>query len=60
MIMEELFIKTKDEETKDKLVKCGFELIDFSGGVYTFLNSSTMNFEKHDDEKIVYSNILSV
>ena len=57
MIMEELFIKTKDEETKDKLVKCGFELIDFSGGVYTFLNSSTMNFE---DVKIVYSNILSV
>ena len=55
--MEELFIKTKDEETKDKLVKCGFELIDFSGGVYTFLNSSTMNFE---DVKIVYSNILSV
>lgn len=58
--MEELFIKTKDEETKDKLVKYGFELIDFSGGVYTFLNSPTMNFKKQDDEKIVYSNILTV
>lgn len=56
------FIKTRDEETRDKLISCGFALIDSNGGTYTFLNCKAMQFDEAavDTSKIRYSNMLSI
>lgn len=42
------FIITKDENVADSLEAQGFELINFSNGVYTYLNDKNvkMNFNK--------------
>lgn len=49
------FIVTKSEHVSDSLEAQGFELINFSNGVYTYLNdrSIKMNFNKL--EKGTYS-----
>lgn len=55
------FIKTRDEETRDKLISCGYALIDSNGGTYTFLNCKAMKFDSTVDvNKIKYSNMLSI
>jgi hypothetical protein len=59
--MDKLFVKTKDVETKDLLIANGLQLVNFSNGVYTFLNSSADKFREEVNEKnIVRSNILCV
>lgn len=59
--MDKLFVKTKDVETKDLLIANGLQLVNFSNGVYTFLNSSADKFSEEVNEKnIVRSNILCV
>lgn len=61
MEKKELFIKTKDEETRNVLIREGFEMIDFSAGVWTFLNCPTKySNTKVDSINIVFSNILNV
>ena len=54
-----MFIKTKDKETSETLVKEGFKLVDYTNGVWTFVNDtkSSMTFEKN---KVAYSNMLCV
>lgn len=56
------FIKTSDKETMEQLVKIGFEMIDCSGGFWTFLNcpekTKKMNFK--EKSKIVYSKMLCI
>lgn len=54
-----IFIKTKDEETKNKLIELGFILHSKDGEIYTFLNNKTLSF---DDKKlkITYSNMLTI
>lgn len=34
--MKQLFIKTRDKETADKLKNLGFKVINESGGMWTF------------------------
>lgn len=58
--MSELFIKTKDESTKNELVKVGFRLIGSKDGVFTFMNSQHLHFSDELKGKIVYSNLLCV
>ena len=60
--MNKNFIKTTDEETANKLVTCGFQLISHVGNVYTFLNSTPTNFsfDAVDATKIAYDNKLSL
>lgn len=53
------FVKTKDIETKNKLVEAGFKLISQDGNVFTFLNDHALNFDNKNN-KIQYSNILTV
>ena len=54
------FLKTSDQETRNKLLELGFELISEDGNVSTFLNNSTLTFNNIDkDMKITYSNILT-
>ncbi len=52
------FLKTSDEETKEKLLKEGFKLVSQDGSIYTFLNDHALTFE--DKSKIKYSNMLSI
>lgn len=52
------FLKTSDEETKEKLLKEGFKLVSQDGSVFTFLNDHVLTFE--DKSKIQYSNNLCI
>ena len=57
----ELFIKTKDEETRNTLVREGFDLVDYSAGVWTFLNCpKKYNVTNVDKTNVVFSNIFNV
>lgn len=54
------FIKTKDQETINRLIKCGFQVVSHDdSGTYTFFNNSKMTFEV-DTNKVAYTNILTV
>lgn len=52
------FIKTSDQETREKLLAEGFKLVSQDGGVATFLNDRTLTFE-NTNNKIKYSNMLT-
>lgn len=52
------FIKTSDEETKNKLLSEGFKLVSQDGNISTFLNDKVISFD--DKSKIQYSNMLSI
>lgn len=59
--MKQNFIKTSDESTVETLKKLNYQQVDFSNGIYTFLNSDKTNFsEDIDKSKIQYSNMLCV
>lgn len=58
--MNENFIKTFDKTTSEKLLSLGFQKVDESNGIYTFLNNKTPLFSNDVDEsKILYSNMLT-
>ena len=42
--MNENFIKTFDKTTSEKLLSLGFQKVDESNGIYTFLNNKTLLF----------------
>ena len=52
-----MFIKTQDLETSENLKKCGFELINYTDGIWTFVNDSNRPLT-FDNNKIAYSNTL--
>lgn len=58
--MDYPFVKTDDAETAQKLLDIGLELIDHTGGVYTFVNvpEHYQMFEGY--ENLTYSNILTI
>lgn len=60
--MKQNFIKTTDSETSKKLSALGFQKVDNTNGVYTFLNTAKIQFSDNDidKKKIQYSNILSI
>ena len=62
MSQKQNFITTTDEETADKLISAGFQLVATSGNVYTFLNQLPRNFtfDEVDKKKMAYTNILSM
>lgn len=53
-----IFIKTRDEETKNALLSLGYTLQSKDGEIYTFLNDKTLSF---DDKKlkVTYSDVLT-
>lgn len=55
------FVKTSDEETKKLLEREGLKLIDYSNGLWTFLNSpidiGNLNFESGN---FVFTNKLCI
>lgn len=53
-----IFIKTRDENTKNILISLGYTLQSKDGEIYTFLNDKTLSF---DDKKlkVAYSDVLT-
>ena len=59
--MKQNFIKTSDKPTADILLSLGFQQVDFSRSIYTFLNADKMQFSDDiDKSKIQYSNNLCI
>ena len=59
--MKQNFIKTSDESTAETLKNLNYQQVDFSNGIYTFLNTDKINFSENiDKSKIQYSNMLCV
>ena len=59
--MKQNFIKTSDESTAETLRELKYQQVDFSNGIYTFLNTDKINFSENiDKSKIHYSNMLCV
>lgn len=58
--MKQLFIKTRDKETADKLKKLGFQVINESGGMWTFLNDAHIRFNADDNKNAVYSDRIEI
>ena len=59
--MKQNFIKTSDESTAETLKNLNYQQVDFSNGIYTFLNTDKINFSENIDKlKIQYSNMLCV
>ena len=57
--MKQNFIKTSDESTAETLRELIYQQVDFSNGIYTFLNTDKINFSENiDKSKIQYSNML--
>lgn len=52
-----MFIKTKDLETSENLKHAGFELVDYTNGMWTFMNNPDCSLT-FDNNKITYSNML--
>lgn len=52
-----LFIKTKDSDTYETLKNEGFRLVDYTNGIWTFVNNTERSLT-FDDNKIIYSNML--
>ena len=49
------FIITKDESTANKLLTCGFQLVNNISGVWTFMNIAPTNFSFAEIDKKTYS-----
>lgn len=59
--MTQNFIRTSDSGTAKKLASLGFQKVDEQNGIFTFLNSATLQFSNDIDKtKIQYSNVLSI
>ena len=52
-----MFIKTKDQETSEKLKTEGFKLVDYTNGIWTFINDPDYSIT-FDEKKVTYSNML--
>ena len=56
--MKQNFIKTADKSTAETLKNLNYQQVDFSNGIYTFLNTDKINFSENiDKSKIQYSNM---
>ena len=60
MEMKQLFIRTKDENTKDTLLKCGFTFLNKEGDYYIFINDGKINFSEDVQKEVFYTNKLNV
>lgn len=56
------FIITTDVDTKDKLLKLGFSLIEEENNKYTFLNDVNLKFNENGEkiklDKMCYTNVM--
>lgn len=52
-----IFIKTQDLKTAENLKKSGFELVDYTNNIWTFLNNPNCPL-MFEDAKFTYSDVL--
>ena len=58
--MKQNFIKTSDESTAETLKNLNYQQVDYSNGIYVFLNTDKFQFSNDIDiTKIQYSNMLT-
>ena len=53
------FCKTQDENIAKELIESGFELVDCTNGIWTFINNSDSPLT-FDNNKVTYSNMLCI
>ena len=53
------FIKVSDEDTKEELLRQGFQLIESKDNIYTFLNCQNLVFSG-DVKKLVFTNCIAL
>ena len=60
--MNKKFIIVQDEDTANKLVASGFQIVSKVNNTYTFMNQvpEHFNFDEVDKSKLAYTNILSL
>lgn len=59
--MRQFFIRTQDEETKNKLLKHGFTLLNQEGHFYVFINDGNKkNFSEEVQKEIYYTDKLNL
>ena len=59
--MKQNFIRTADKYTAETLKNLNYQQVDYSNGIYTFLNTDKMQFSDDiDKSKIQYSNMLCI
>jgi len=58
--MKQLFIRTKDEKTKELLIENGFELLNKEGSYYIFINDGRVNFSDEVQKEVFYTDKLNV
>lgn len=54
------FIVTKDEDTKNRLLKLGCKLLSSNNCVFVFENNQITNFSGQENLKIVHTNTLFI
>jgi len=59
-IMEQFFIRTRDENTKELLLKNNFTFLNKEGDFYIFINDGKAEFSDSVRDEIYYSNKLNV
>ena len=58
--MKQNFIKTADKSTAETLKNLNYQQVDYSNGIYVFLNTEKFRFSNDIDiTKIQYSNMLT-
>ena len=58
--MKQFFIRTRDEKTKDLLLKNKFTFLNKEGDFYIFVNDGKASFSEDIQKDIYYSNQLNV
>lgn len=58
--MRQFFIRTRDENTKDILLKNGFTLLHKEGDFYVFINDGTPKFSKDVQKEVFYTDKLNL
>ena len=60
MEMKQLFIRTKDEKTKEILLQNGFPFLNKEGSYYIFVNDGKVNFSEEVQKEVFYTDKLNV
>ena len=58
--MKQNFIKTSDKSTAETLKNLNYQQVDYSNGIYVFLNTDKLQFSNEIDiTKLKYTNMLT-
>lgn len=58
--MRQLFIRTRDEKTRQTLEENGFQFLNKEGEYYIFINDGKVNFSEEVQKEVFYTDKLNV